>query len=252
MNPSRRSLISAALVATAFPAMRTPASSLRAVAFDGIALFDPRPVEAMARETLGDRTAAFMALWRMRQFEYTWLRTVINRYADFAQVTADSLRFAEKTLGVSLGDPTRDRLVRAFFDLRAWPDVKPVLEELRRLGYSTAIMSNFTEAMLTNAIHNSGIDGLIDATLSTDRVQVFKPDARAYATAPAALSLPREQICFVAFAGWDVAGAKSFGHPVYWANRLGAMNEELGLQADFIAKDLAALPGFVQAWAKKV
>jgi len=252
MNKSRRALVSAALAATAFPAMPATASYLRAVAFDGIALFDPRPVEAMARETLGDRTAAFMALWRARQFEYTWLRTAMNRYADFAQVTADSLRFAEKTLGVSLGDLARDRLVRAFFDLRAWPDVKPVLEELRRLGYSTAIMSNFTEAMLGNALHNSGIERLVDATLSTDRVQVFKPDPRAYATVPATLSVAREQICFVAFAGWDVSGAKSFGHPVYWANRLGAMNEELGLQADFIAKDLTDLPGFVQAWTTKV
>jgi 2-haloacid dehalogenase len=253
MNQSRRSLICAALAATALPAAPAPASSyLRAVAFDGIALFDPRPVEAIARETLGDRTAAFMALWRTRQFEYTWLRTVMNRYADFAQVTAESLLFAEKTFGVTLGDHMRDRLVRAFFDLRAWPDVKPVLEELRRLGHATAIMSNFTETMLKNAIRNSGIEGLVDATLSTDRVQVFKPDARAYATTPAALSLPRERICFVAFAGWDVSGAKAFGHPVYWANRLGAMNEELGLQADFIAKDLTALPGFVQAWTAKV
>lgn len=247
MNKSRRELISATLVATIFPAVSAPASRVRAVAFDGIALFDPRPVEAMARELLGDKTAAFMALWRARQFEYTWLRTVMDRYADFAKVTEESLRFAEKSLGVSLGDGARDRLVGAFFELRAWPDVKPALEELRRLGYRAAIVSNFTEKMLMNAMRNSEIGGLIDATLSTDLVRAYKPDARAYATSLEAFSLRREQICFVAFAGWDASGAKAFGHPVYWANRMGGTAEELGVQPDFIAKDLAALPGFLQS-----
>jgi 2-haloacid dehalogenase len=247
MNMSRRNLITAALAAAVLPAFPAAAHRVRAVAFDGIALFDPRPVEAIARDLLGDKTTAFMTLWRTRQFEYTWLRTVLNRYADFAKVTEDSLRFAEKSLGVSLGDAERERLVRAFFDLRAWPDVKPALEELRRLDYRTSIMSNFTETMLRNAIRNSEIGGLIDAVLSTDRVQVYKPDARAYATSLEALSLQREEICFVAFAGWDVAGAKAFGHPVYWANRTGAAVEELGVQPDFIAKDLTALPGFLQS-----
>jgi len=248
MDKTRRNLLSAAIVASVFlPAASAPASRVRGVAFDGIALFDPRPVEAIARELLGEKTPAFMALWRARQFEYTWLRTVMNRYADFARVTSDSLRFAEKTLGVDLGDAARERLVRAFFDLRAWPDVKPALEELRRRGYRIAIMSNFTETMLRNAIRNSEIGGLIDATLSTDRVQVYKPDARAYATSLEALGLAREEICFVAFAGWDVAGAKAFGHPVYWANRMGSANEELEVQPDLVAKDLSGLPAFLQA-----
>lgn len=247
MDKTRRTLLSAALAATVLPAVGAPTSSLRAVSFDGIALFDPRPVEAIAREALGEKTPAFMALWRSRQFEYTWLRSVMNRYADFEQVTTEALRFAQKTLGVNLDDATRARLVRQFSDLRAWPDVKPALEELRRLGYPTAIMSNFTEAMLQNAIRNSGLEGLFDAVISTDRVQVYKPDARAYATAVTALSQPRERICFVAFAGWDVSGAKAFGHPVYWANRAGGMNEELGVQPDFIAKDLTGLAGFLQA-----
>jgi len=158
MDKTRRTLLSAALAATVLPAVGAPTSTLRAVSFDGIALFDPRPVEAIAREALGEKTPAFMALWRSRQFEYTWLRSVMNRYADFEQVTTEALRFAQKTLGVSLDDATRARLVRQFSDLRAWPDVKPALEELRRLGYPTAIMSNFTEAMLQNAIRNSGLE----------------------------------------------------------------------------------------------
>lgn len=247
MNNSRRNLISAALAAAVLPDVSATSFPVRGVAFDGIALFDPRPVEAIARELLGDRTAAFMQAWRSRQFEYTWLRTVMDRYADFARVTGDSLRFAEKTLGVDLGAAARERLVNAFFHLRAWPDVKPVLEELRRQGYRTAIMSNFTGAMLQNAVRDSGLDGLLDATLSTDAVKAYKPDARAYATSLEALSLRREEICFVAFAGWDVAGAKAFGHRVYWANRLGSAVEELGVQPDLVARDLTDLPAFLRS-----
>jgi len=241
MNKNRRTLLSAALAATVLPAASMPGPRIRGVAFDGIALFDPRPVEAIVREMLGERTAAFMASWRSRQFEYTWLRTVMNRYADFAQVTGDSLAFAERSLGVSLGEAARSRLVRAFFELRAWPDVKPALEELSRRGYRTAIVSNFTQQMMQNALRDSGLVGLIDSTLSTDRVRLYKPDAATYSMAVEALELQRGEICFVAFAGWDVAGAKAFGHPVYWANRAGSVNEELGAEPDFTAKDLTGL-----------
>lgn len=241
MNNTRRTLISAALATAVLPATSKADARIRGVSFDGIALFDPRPVEALVRETLGERTPTFMALWRSRQFEYTWLRTVMGRYADFAQVTGESLAFAERALGVSLGDAARNRLVRSFFELRAWPDVKPALEELLRRGYRTAIVSNFTQEMMQNAMRDSGLVGLIDATLSTDRVRVYKPEPAAYSMALEALELRRGEICFVAFAGWDVSGAKAFGHPVYWANRMGGVNEELGVEPDFIAKDLAGL-----------
>src|SRR5689334_10789589 len=99
MDASRRNLISAALAAAVMPAVPAPASRAVGVAFDGIALFDPRPVEAMVRELLGEKTPGFMVAWRTRQFEYTWLRTAMTRYVDFARVTADSLRFAERSLG---------------------------------------------------------------------------------------------------------------------------------------------------------
>lgn len=248
MDMSRRNLLSAAIAAAVMPTLPAAAGArIRAVAFDGIALFDPRPVEAIARDLLGEKAAPLMALWRTRQFEYTWLRTVMNRYADFAQVTAESLAFAATTLAIDLDETARQRLVRAFFDLRAWPDVRPALEALRRLGYRTAIVSNFTDAMLQDAIRNSDVASLIDATLSTDRAKAYKPDPRAYAMSLEALSLSREEICFVAFAGWDASGAKAFGHPVYWANRAGGAVEELGNRPDYIAKDLTRLAPTLQS-----
>jgi 2-haloacid dehalogenase len=246
-NQNRRGILAAFAAAAITPAIPVTRPCIRAVAFDGIALFDPRPVEGIAREIFGERAREVLPLWRSRQFEYTWLRTVMGRYADFAEVTAQSLTFVARTLGLQLADAARERLVRAFFELRAWPDVKPALERLRRDGYRVAVMSNFTEGMLRNAIDASGIRELVDATLSTDVVRAYKPDERAYAMSLDALSLTRDEICFVAFAGWDVAGAKAFGHPVYWANRLGSAMEELGVQPDHVAPGLAALPGFLLA-----
>ena len=247
MNRHRRYLLSTFAAASLARAVTpTQAAPIRAVAFDGIALFDPRPVDAMAGEIFGERSRELVALWRARQFEYTWLRTVMNRYGDFAQVTEESLAFAARTLDLPLDAAGRKRLTNAFFELRAWPDVKPVLSQLRRGGYRTAVMSNFTEAMLRNAIANSGIAGELDAVLSTDIVRAYKPDARAYATAVDALRLPRDRIAFVAFAGWDVAGAKAFGHPVYWANRAHAAVEELGEAPDHVAPNLIALPEFLR------
>ncbi len=247
MDPHRRNILASLAAAAITPAMGVRRPRVRAVAFDGIALFDPRPVDAIAREVFGERARELVPLWRTRQFEYTWLRTVMNRYADFAAVTLESLRFAARALGLELAAAAEERLVHAFFDLRAWPDVKPVLEQLRRDGYRTAVMSNFTEAMLRGAVRGSGIEGLIEATLSTDLVRAYKPDARAYSTALDALAMTREEICFVAFAGWDVAGAKGFGHPVYWANRMGGTAEELGVQPDHVADGLAELPRFLAA-----
>ena len=245
MNPRRRLLLAGLAAAPFAQAASVPGARIRAVAFDGIALFDPRPVEAIAREIFPQQARELMALWRARQFEYTWLRTLMNRYADFAQVTEESLVFAARTLGIALDAAVRQRLVHAFFELRAWPDVHDALLELRRDGYRVVVVSNFTAEMMRGAIERSDLRELVDAALSTDLVRAYKPDPRAYAMSLTALGMSREEVCFVAFAGWDAAGAKAFGHPVYWADRAGSAAEELGVPADRVARDLAALPDFL-------
>ena len=113
-----------------------------------------------------------------------------------------------------------------------------------RLGF----LSNFTPAMLDAAIRSSGLGGVFEHVLSTDRVRTYKPDPRAYQLGLDAFRLPREQIVFAAFAGWDAAGAKRFGYPTYWVNRLQAPPEELGVPAaDGAGHSLTDLLTFVSA-----
>ena len=216
----------------------------RALAFDGFPVFDPRPVFALAEALFPRHGAQLGAAWRTRQFEYQWLRTLSGQYADFLRTTDEALVFAARSLRLDLTSDKRDRLVHAYLELRAWPDSHAVLRSLADAGLRLAFCSNMTEEMLRAGIRSNGLDGIFEHVLSADRVQAHKPDRRAYAMALDAFGLPREEILFVSFAGWDVAGAKWFGYPTFWVNRIGAPAEEIAPRADGEGRDLAALAAF--------
>jgi len=222
-----------------------PPQKIRAVAFDGFAIFDPRPVGAVAETTFPGKGAELALLWRSRQFEYTWLRTLTGSYADFWQVTQEALEFACASLRLELPAARRDRLMQAYLRLKPWPDALPVLRELRGHGLRMALLSNFTAAMLDANIRSSGLGGFFEARLSTDQVDAFKPDPRAYQLGLDHFAMSRSAIAFVAFGGWDAAGAARFGFPVYWTNRLGQPPEALGIAALRTSPGLEALPAFV-------
>lgn len=220
---------------------------VQAIAFDAFPIFDPRPIFALAEELFPGRGAELGKAWRTRQFEYTWLRTVAGRYADFWQVTEDALVFAARDLKLDLDSKSRARLMNAYLDLKAWPNVPQALKSLKAAGIRLAFLSNFSRRMLDAGIKNSGLDGLFDHVLSTDAVQQFKPAPRAYQMAVDALGLSREAILFAAFAGWDAAGAKWFGFPTAWVNRLNSPAEELSVTPDVTCKDLSDLVAFAAA-----
>jgi 2-haloacid dehalogenase len=190
MRAQRRTFMGAMLAAGMAPAIAAVPGRMKAVAFDGIALFDPRPVDAMVQSMFPEKGRELAALWRTRQFEYTWLRNSMGRYADFAKVTEDALAYAAHAVKVDVPIDARQRLVAAFHELRAWPDVPAALAKLRQGALRLAIVSNFTPAMMRGAIRASGLEGLFDATLSTDLARVYKPDPRAYALAPKACRSP--------------------------------------------------------------
>ncbi|QIG96286.1 haloacid dehalogenase type II [Bradyrhizobium sp. 6(2017)] len=219
-------------------------SSFKAIAFDGFPIIDPRPVFARVEEMFPGKGAELSALWRTRQFEYGWLRTLGGHYADFWRVTEDALVFAAKAMKIDLLAEQRDRLMQTYLELKAWPDVGPALRQLRDAGLRMAFLSNLTAPMLDAAIKNSGLEELLEPHLSTDRVQAFKPDARAYQMGVDAFGLPKEEIVFAAFAGWDVAGAKWFGYPTFWVNRANAAVEELGVAPDGMGSGLNDLVAF--------
>jgi 2-haloacid dehalogenase len=222
-------------------------AKIRAIAFDGLAVFDVRPVVTLAERVFPGRGEEMSALWRTRQFEYAWLRTVGRQYADFWQVTEEALLFSCKSLKLELTGADSDRLMQSYLELKAWPDAPAALRDLKASGLQLAFLSNFTAAMLDQAVKNSGLEGIFADHLSTDRVRAFKPDPQTYRMAMNAFGLRKEEIAFAAFAGWDATGAEWFGYPTFWVNRAGAAAEELGSVPEGVGKDLNDLAIFVQA-----
>ena len=219
--------------------------SAKAIAFDGFAVFDPRPIAAQVEKLFPGRGIEFTATWRTRQFEYTWLRTLTESYTDFWTVTEDALVYTAKLLKLKLTEQQRQRLMRGFLELQPWPEGAAALKRLREAGIRLVLLSNFTEPMLNAAVSGSGLQGYFEPHLSTDRVRAYKPDPRAYRMALDALKLQRDEIVFAAFAGWDAAGAKAFGFPTFWVNRTQAPVEELGPAPDGIGANLNDLVAFV-------
>lgn len=250
----RRQFVTLALGAAALSlagagrlAAQTRRPRFRAVAFDAFPILDPRPVFALVRELFPERGAALVDAWKTRQFEYSWLRTAGGHYADFWQVTEEALVYAARATGVDLPAAKRAQLMNTYLELKAWPDVLPVLRRFQASGITCAFLTNFSPRMLAAARTSAGLEGLITHRLSTDAARTYKPDPRAYQLALDAFGLPREEILFVPFAAWDAAGAKWFGYPTFWVNRLAQPAEELAPAVDGAGRDLADLERFVFA-----
>jgi 2-haloacid dehalogenase len=228
------------------PAQAATRLRIKAVAFDAFPILDPRPVFALAERLFPGKGTELSNAWRTRQFEYQWLRALSGDYADFWQTTEDSLVFAAELLKLDLTRDKRKQLMQAYLGLKAWPDVPPALEALRNAGLRLAFLSNATPAILAAGIENSGLKGAFEHVLSTDRIKTFKPDPRAYQMAVEAFGLEKQEILFVAFAGWDAAGAKAFGYPTFWVNRLNLPTERLGVAPDGVGQDLNGLVSFLE------
>jgi len=201
-------------------------AGVRACVFDAYGtLFDVASASMRLRSRLGDSAAALAALWRDKQLQYTWLRTVQARHADFAVVTRDALGHALQALGL---DPALEAdLLAAFNALDVFPEVPQVLRQLRAAGYRTAVLSNGTPSMLDALLQNAGISGLFDAVYSVEDVGAFKPDPRVYDIAGTRLALRAGQICFVSSNAWDAHGASAFGMRVAWCNRRAQVPDRL-------------------------
>ena len=248
MNFDRRRFVQAAAIGTISATVGLPLASaatmsrsFKAVAFDAFPIFDPRPVFALAETLFPGKGVELTNAWRTRQFEYQWLHTLSGRYADFWQTTQDGLVFAAKLLQLELTPEKRDRLMQAYLELKAWPEVPATLQSLKAAGLRLALLSNMTKVLLDTSIRNSGLDNIFESVLSTDAAKAHKPDPRAYQMGVSALKLRREEILFAAFAGWDAAGAKAFGYPTFWVNRMNLPAEELGVVADGAGQNLTEL-----------
>jgi 2-haloacid dehalogenase len=231
--------------AAADPGPACSGDPVRAVAFDAFTVFDRQPVTDAAEEVFPGSGAALTDAWSVRQFEYTWLRTLSRTYTDFWMVTQDALDFAADTAGLELTTAGRQRLMAAWLELRAWPEAPAALRELKARGLRLALLSNATPVMLDSWVQNSGLQGVFDPHLSTDRVQAFKPDPRAYRMGVTAFGVPRAQIVFSAHGGWDAVGASVYGYRTFWVNRTGSPAERLGVTPEGSGVELNALVAFI-------
>lgn len=227
---------------SAAPPRRRP---IRAIAFDLFTLFDPRAVDGRVREVLGAESP-LAATWKTRLFEYSWIRAASHQYADFERLVQDSLVYAASAHGVTLEPGVRRRLESAFTELPPWPDAAGVLRGFVQRGLRLAPLANFTPRMIDSLLARAGWTDVFEARISADRARTYKPDPRAYALAEATFRLPRDQIAFAAFGGWDAAGARWFGFPTFWVNRLGVAPEALSAP-DASGPSLVELAGWVES-----
>jgi 2-haloacid dehalogenase len=216
---------------------------VRACVFDAYGtVFDFASAAARCRDVLGDKAGALTTLWRDKQIQYSWLRSLQHRYVEFGEVTAAALDYAMRALAIE-DTALRSRLLDLYGTLETFPEVADVLGRLRAAGYRTAILSNGSPAMLASVVAHAGLGGLLDAVLSVDEVGVFKTDPRVYQLALDRLGIAAEALCFFSSNAWDAWAASDFGMRVVWCNRYGQPAENLPGRPDAEVRTLAeALP----------
>ena len=213
--------------------------SLDALVFDAYGtLFDVHSVSARCESFWPGKGAALSAAWRAKQLEYTWQRSLMQRYAPFSQVTREALAYACEALGLQLTVTQLEALMGEYQMLSMYPDVPVAMKQFGNL--KTAILTNGSPDMIEPLVKHSGL--AFDAVLSVDAVKIFKPAPQVYELASTQLTVPANRIGFVSSNGWDALGAKSFGFAVYWINRARAPVDRLGFKPDAVLKSLGDLP----------
>lgn len=217
------------------------ANKISALVFDAYGtLFDVHSVTETCERLFPGKGGSLSQLWRTKQLEYTWQRSLMGRYADFNRVTEDGLRYACGALALRYSHGALETLMEAYRHLKLFPDAAATLAALKSRA-KLAILSNGTPAMLHAVIANNGLTSTFDAVLSVDPAGIFKPAPRVYQLAADHLGMRKEEIGFVSSNGWDAAGAKAFGFQVFWINRAAMPVEELDVMPDAELKSLGEL-----------
>ena len=242
--------------------------TIKAVVFDAYGtLYDVQSVADVTEEAFPGYGEIITQVWRIKQLEYSWLRSLMRRYADFAAVTRDSLAYTLRCLGLQYDNDSFAAIIDKYRHLDLYPDARQALEALK--GRKLAILSNGSPDMLNALVKNSGLDQVLDAALSVDSRQVFKPSPDAYTPIEAHLGVKPANVLFVSSNPWDACGAKSFGLNVAWIERVSpeamalacvesdlvapltmfkairTQMDELGLEPDYRIRALAELPGLI-------
>jgi 2-haloacid dehalogenase len=243
---------------------------IKAVVFDAYGtLYDVQSVADITEDAFPGYGAIITQVWRIKQLEYTWLRSLMRRYEDFSVVTRDSLAYTLRGLGLQYDDDTFARIIDKYLHLDLYPDALAALSAMK--DRKLAILSNGSPEMLNALVKNSGLDRLLDATISIDAKKIFKPNPEAYTLIEEVLHVPPAEVLFISANPWDACGAKAFGLNVAWIERvtpeamalaclesetlppltmfwaLRTQMDELGVAPDHRIHGLAELPALVSA-----
>lgn len=220
-------------------------STTKAIVFDLYGtLYDVHSVVERCDASYPGRGTEISLLWRQKQLEYTWLRSLMGQhlYIPFEQATRDALVYTCRHLGLDLDDATCAALCDAYLKLSPYPEVPAALTRLQSMGLPLAILSNGSAFSINSVVSHSGLQGRFAHLLSVDPARTFKPDPRVYTLACDAFSLSANQILFVSSNAWDASGAWHFGFDVCWVNRRGAAFDELGAAPRAIVKGIDEIP----------
>jgi len=221
---------------------------IKGLAFDAYGtLYDVHSVIELGAQFFPGQGTALSNAWRLKQLQYTWQRSLMDRYADFWKVTEDGLVFAANSLNLKLEPGKRKQLMDAYLSLKTFPDVPSGLKELSTAGYKLAILSNGSPRMLQEVTKNAGIEQFFAHIISVDEIKIYKPSPRVYQLASKKLGTAPEATGFVSSNSWDGAGASSFGLTTFWINRGNQPADELGFPAPKTVSKLTDLLPLLKA-----
>ena len=207
-------------------------------------LFNFAAAAGRCRDDLGDKADQLAGLWRTKQLEYTWLRSLMGDYEPFWQITGDALDYGLESLGIE-DAALRQKLMDLYLRLDTFPEIKHMLVRLKGGGMKTAILSNGSPDMLNSAVEGAELGELLDAAISVDGLRIYKPHPMVYQLAVDTLEVPADRICFMSSNAWDVSGAAAFGFRVVWCNRYAQKPERLPGKPVHVVSTLAELPALL-------
>jgi 2-haloacid dehalogenase len=214
---------------------------VEAVVFDAYGtLFDVHSVIARCDELFPGRGKELSQLWRTKQLEYTWLRSLMGRYEPFESITRAALVYGCRALGLTLPDSAVSTLMRQYRELATYPDVHGTLQALSKR--KLAILSNGSPEMLGAVVTSANLASTFDAVLSVDELHIYKPHPSVYQLAVDRLGAAKDQVAFISSNFWDVTGATAFGFRTFWINRSHAQPDELGYRPAAVLNSLDQLP----------
>ena len=212
----------------------------KAIVFDAYGtLFDVNSAAEKSKDKIGNKWENFANFWRTTQLEYTWLRSLMKKHKNFWQITEDSLDKSMETFQIDKS--LRNDLLSLYKELSPYPEVKNVLENLKKKSFKLAILSNGTPELLNHLVKSSDLENLFDDIFSVEEVKIYKPDPKVYDMPVNKYKVSKGEITFLSANTWDVSGAGNYGYNSIWVNRNNSVFDKLDYKPKNEVKNLKQL-----------